>query len=285
MTNKTLTFLREIGWPGTSRLLTSYCVLVLDCTEQQLKGIYPLTMDESDESEVKWLVTQKHDRIPFEMSWVKTSFLLHSETHHLLYPQSRYPLTHLIDRQNIARHLWERIELFRRAICSFLSFIALSLFSRTHVHLYNQLFGPFHVDQEALKVHVKNFDAHFWWQFRKEYFQVELGEDNIQNSARTHETIRVYSDPETRGYHTATINKVETMLINDVLSSSISFRLSIVHHSNDSMCFQPAHFEPDGEDRRTMARYNWIRFFPQWRVCAQHHPIQFVGSEQMWPLN
>ena len=147
------------------------------------------------------------------MSRVKTSFVLHSKRHRHLYPKSRYPLTHLIDRQNVARHCRGQNKKLRRALYSFLCFLAFTLFAcgffRTHVHLFNQLLGPFDVDQTTLAIHVNNYDQNaLWWSLRKEYFQVELGEDNIRNPESSAETIRRYSDSETRRNHVATYKRV-----------------------------------------------------------------------------
>ena len=147
------------------------------------------------------------------MSRVKTSFALHSETNRRLYPASRYPLTHCIDRQNVAKQCLEHSMFLPRAIHSFLWSLASALIVcaifRSHVYLYNEFFGPFHVDREALAVHVKNYDQHFRWALRKEYFQVELGAGNIQNPASHYETIRRYSDPKTRRDHIATFKTVD----------------------------------------------------------------------------
>ena len=147
------------------------------------------------------------------MNWTKTSFVLHSTKHRLLYPASRFPLTHCVDRQNLLRRCPRQPTFLRRGIGLFLSCLALTLFVcaffRTHVYLYNQLFGPFHVDRQALASNVKSYDEKHWWSWRKEYFQVELGEGNIQNPSSSHETIRRYSNPRTRRHHVATFKRVD----------------------------------------------------------------------------
>ena len=146
------------------------------------------------------------------MSGVKTSFVLHSKRHRQLYPESRYPLTHLVDRQTVARRCLHQATFLRRGIYSLVSSLALTLFVcgffRTHVYLYNQLLGPFHVDRKALAIHVHNYDQNAWLPWRKEYFQVELDEDNIQNPASSVDTIRRFSDPRSRQRHVATYKRV-----------------------------------------------------------------------------
>lgn len=122
-----------------------------------------------------------------------------------MYPTSRYPLTHCIDRQNVARQCLEH-SMFLWSLTSTL--IVCAVF-RTHVYLYNEFVGPFHVDREALAIHVNNYDQHFRWALRKEYFQVESSEGNIQNLASSAETIRRFSDPRTRQNHIATFKRVD----------------------------------------------------------------------------
>lgn len=153
-------------------------------------------------------------RVEFDvgMSAVRTSFVLHSKRNRLLYPESQYPLTHFLDRQNVARRCPHQSTFLRRAIYAIVGFLGLTLFVcgffRTHVYLYNQFRGPFHVDRKALAVQVNNFHQNAWLPWRKEYFQVELGEDNIQNPASSAETIRRFSDPWARQRHTATYKRV-----------------------------------------------------------------------------
>lgn len=163
------------------------------------------------------LDTNSRHRIIFDMSRVKTSFVLHSETHRRLYPASQFPLTHFVDRQNVARQCFERRSFLRPAFYWFLSCFVFTLFVcaffRTHLYLYNEFSGPFHVNHEALEGHVTNYNKHSWCQFRREYFQVELGGDNIRNPASSAETIRVVSDPETRRNHIATFEKVYRLSI------------------------------------------------------------------------
>ena len=158
-------------------------------------------------------LTYSQHQIRFSMSRVKTLFVLHSKRYRRLYPARRYPLTHLVDRQNVAWHCRGQSKKLRHVIYPFLLFLGfalfVSVFMRTHVYLYNQLLGPFHADQEVLAIHVNNYDQQApWWSLREEYFQVELGKEKIWNSNSSDETIRTFSDPETRQHHTATFKRV-----------------------------------------------------------------------------
>ena len=224
--------------------------------------------------------TTKTDRIEFclVMSGVKTSFVLHSKRHRQLYPESRYPLTHVVDRQTVAQRCLHQATFRRRGIYSFMSRLsALTLFVcgffRTHVYLYNQLLGPFHVDQKALATHVNNYDQNAWLPWRKEYFQVELGEDNIRNPVerRGHDPTLLRSSVAAASHRDLqesfqTLDVRQTAHANsDVFPSSIPVWLSIVHHLDASMCCQTACF----------GIRHWLSI--EWIEKAEY--VQFINEE------
>ena len=82
----------------------------------------------------------------------ETSLILHSKKHRHLYPASTFPLTHLADRQNLARHSLRQsaslysARLFFRWLLGLILLNCLSF--QNHLHVYNYSSGPFHVNRE-----------------------------------------------------------------------------------------------------------------------------------------
>ncbi|UJR12521.1 hypothetical protein I4U23_016696 [Adineta vaga] len=72
--------------------------------------------------------------------------------------------------------------------CIFLPF----LISRFPIEIYNQLNGPFHLNLDQFTSHLIHFNQHEYdeislqigsWPFQQEYFQIELGEDQIDQDS------------------------------------------------------------------------------------------------------
>ncbi|CAF3482730.1 unnamed protein product [Rotaria sp. Silwood1] len=143
----------------------------------------------------------------------QTSFYLHSNKNRQLYPPSKYPLIYLIDCQSIERRLLNQPRYVKHFLYSFaflITFILISvIFFQGHIYAYNSFFGPFHLNLEDFIKHVETYQNNQSWFWKKEYIQVELGENNIQNPLTKYETIRVYSDPRTRRNHIATFKRVK----------------------------------------------------------------------------
>jgi hypothetical protein len=142
-----------------------------------------------------------------------TSFYLHSNKNRRLYPSNKYPLTHLIDHQNIGHRLSKQptyVKHFKYTFLLLLSFILICVTCfQTHIYAYNSFFGPFHLNLNQFIKHVKNYEHGQSWFKRIEYIQIEIGENNIQNPIDTYHTIRRYSNPRTRQDHIATYKKVK----------------------------------------------------------------------------
>lgn len=143
----------------------------------------------------------------------RSSFYLHSSKNCRLYLPNRYPLTHLIDNQNIQQRLAKQstyVKHFKYPLIFLLTFVLINtVFFQTHIYLYNSLYGPFHRNLDEFIEDVKNYQngqSQFW---KKEYIQIELDENNIQNSANKYDSIKKYSDSLTQGYHIATYKKAK----------------------------------------------------------------------------
>ncbi|UJR29241.1 hypothetical protein I4U23_010455 [Adineta vaga] len=144
----------------------------------------------------------------------KTSFYLHSKTNRRLYPPNKYPLTHLLDYQTVAKR-WSKqlvyVKHFKYTFILLLLFILFStIFFQLHIYAYNSFFGPFHLNLNDFTKYVENYKNGQSWFKRIEYIQVELGENNIRNPLNAYETIRRYSDPITRRHYVGTYKKVKT---------------------------------------------------------------------------
>ncbi|CAF4168797.1 unnamed protein product, partial [Adineta steineri] len=112
-----------------------------------------------------------------------------------------------------------------------------AFFFQLQVQVYNATFGPFHFNQKQFVEYVDQYqnDQSFLPQFgRIEYIQVELNEDNIQNSINKYDTIRRYSNPRTRDNHIATYKRITHPSIYVKLPTSSQKRFH-VHH--------PIHFQ------------------------------------------
>ncbi|CAF1270978.1 unnamed protein product [Adineta steineri] len=174
-------------------------------------------------------------------STIQESFYLHSFRNRRLYPISDYPITHSLDRLNIRRRLLKQriyIEHFLYAFIFLLLWTAIgAFFFQLHVQVYNVVFGPFHFNQKQFVQYVNQYKSEqsFFSQFgRIEYIQVELNEDNIQNSISKYDTIRRYSNPRTRDNHIATYKKIKHPKIYVKLPTN-SQKYFHVHH--------PIHFQ------------------------------------------
>ncbi|CAF2710007.1 unnamed protein product [Rotaria sp. Silwood2] len=144
----------------------------------------------------------------------QSSFYLHSNKNRQLYPSSKYPLTHLIDRHSIEHRLLKQpkyVKHFQYSFAFLIIFILIIvLFFRGHIYFYNSFLGPFHLNLDEFVKHVETYHQNNQsWFWKKEYIQVELGENNIQNPLNTYETIRYYSDPRTRRNHIATFKHLK----------------------------------------------------------------------------
>ncbi|CAF1228873.1 unnamed protein product [Rotaria sordida] len=120
-----------------------------------------------------------------------------------------------MDRLHIEHCLLKQPSYFRHIIYSFILLLISTLigtiFFQLHIQVFNSIFGPFHLNLEQFIQHVNNFksqqsSSRFW---KIEYIQVELNENNIQQSFNTYDIIRQYSDPVTRQYSIATYKKVQ----------------------------------------------------------------------------
>jgi hypothetical protein len=147
---------------------------------------------------------------------IQTSFCLHSFHNRRLYPISDYPLTHLLDRLNTDRRIKKLSSYAEHFIYAFVLLLLCisigAIFFRLHIQVYNTIFGPFHFNQEQFVEYINKYDKdqsflpRLW---HIEYVQVELNENNIQNPLSTYDTIRQYSDPETRRNHIATYKRIQ----------------------------------------------------------------------------
>lgn len=128
-------------------------------------------------------------------------FNLHSRVNRQLYKPDKYPLIHFIDQQNdLTRYQKQRksLKYFSNSlIILFLWFVFIVFFFDYHIRLYNAVFGPFHLTSSEFVEEVKNF-RHKSWTYRKEYLQIEIGEDNLINPKNPSEIIRYYSNPRQR---------------------------------------------------------------------------------------
>ena len=143
----------------------------------------------------------------------KVKFYLYSPNNRNLYPSSTYPLTHLLYRHNVRQHFLHQSNYVNHFKYSFalviIFFLISTIFFQAHIVIYNYLFGPFHLNLNEFIKHVEIYENNQTWFSRKEYIQVELGENNIQNPISTYHIIRSYSDPRTRRHHIATFKKLK----------------------------------------------------------------------------
>lgn len=145
-----------------------------------------------------------------------TKVYLQSSRNRKLYPKLHYPITHLLDefnRQRLRLKADRNIPRFKYSliILSIGLFVGI-VFFQLHIRIYNSTFGPFHVNLNDFIHHVNAFQKNFSYTSflgRKEYFQVELGENNVLNSLDKYSTIRQYFDPVTRRYHIATYKRIK----------------------------------------------------------------------------
>ena len=102
-------------------------------------------------------------------------------------------------------------------LCAIL-FVLLVFFLSTspHISWVNAVKGPYHLNSQGFKKHLENFkNGDQLWLERREYVQVEIGENNIQNPASSFETIRCYTNPVTRrpNQHIATFKTLKNSRI------------------------------------------------------------------------
>jgi len=147
----------------------------------------------------------------------QTSFYLNLNKNRRLYPPIKYPLTHLLDYQNIQQRLLKQptyVKHFKYTFLLLLLFILITtIFFRIHIYVYNSFFGPFHQNLDEFIEHIDDFENGQSWFKRIEYIQLELGENNIQNPMNSYDNIKRYSDPFTRRNHIATYKKVKNTYI------------------------------------------------------------------------
>ncbi|CAF0838252.1 unnamed protein product [Adineta steineri] len=174
-------------------------------------------------------------------STTQDPFYLYSSQNRRLYPISDYPITHLLDRINIHCRMLKQPIYIKRFLYAFIFLLLWTLFDtfffRLHAKIYNATFGPFHFNQKQFVEYVNQYknDQSFLPQFgRIEYIQVELNEDNIQNSIGKYDTIRRYSNPRTRDNHIATYKKITHPSIYVKLPTNSQKRFHL-HH--------PIHFQ------------------------------------------
>ena len=140
-------------------------------------------------------------------------FYLYSKENRRLYPPSTYPLAHLLYRLSIRRRFLQQPNYVRHFKYSFvlavILFLICTIFFQVHILIYNSLFGPFHLNLDEFTEHVEIYKNNQAWLWRKEYIQVELGENNIQSPASTYQTIRKFSDPQSRRNHIATFKNLK----------------------------------------------------------------------------
>lgn len=151
--------------------------------------------------------------ISFQMESRSILFYLHSNKNRRLYPSIKYPITHLIDSQTIQQRLLKQpiyVKHFKYTFFLLLLFSLIStIFFRVHIYVYNSFLGPFHHNLDEFIQHIQNFENGQSWFKKIEFIQIELGENNIQNSINTQNIIRKYSDPYTRRNHIATYKKAK----------------------------------------------------------------------------
>ncbi|CAF0912905.1 unnamed protein product [Adineta steineri] len=174
-------------------------------------------------------------------STTQKSFYLHSSQNRSKYPISDYPITHLLDRINIHCRMLKQPTYIKRFLYAFIFLLLWALFDafffQLQVQVYNAIFGPFHFNQKQFVEYVNQYknDQSYLPQFgRIEYIQVELNEDNIQNSISKYDTIRRYSNPRTRDNHIATYKKITHPSIYVKLPTTSQKRFHL-HH--------PIHFQ------------------------------------------
>ena len=152
--------------------------------------------------------TQSRKVLPMKFTW----FYLHSYRNVRRYPLMKYPLTHSMNDQSLDYIVSKQsiyVKHFRLTFLLLFVFLFITmLFFRVHIYLYNSFFGPFHLNLNQFIQHVKYFPNDQSWFKRIEFIQIELGEENILNPVDTYETIRKYSDPDTRRHHIATYKRV-----------------------------------------------------------------------------
>ncbi|CAF0793165.1 unnamed protein product [Adineta steineri] len=149
-------------------------------------------------------------------STTQKSFYLHSSQNRRLYPVSDYPITHLLHRRNIHHRRLEQ-PIYKKnfhGTFNFLVFwtLAGAFFFQFHVQVYNAMFGPSHFTQKQFVKYVNQFknSQSFLSKFGGiKYIQVELNEDNIQNSISQYDTIRQFSDSQIRDDHIATFKRIK----------------------------------------------------------------------------
>lgn len=140
-------------------------------------------------------------------------FYLHSKINRHRYPSSKYPLTHLLDHQSIERRRLKHVEYFKNGRFSLVGLMMFTLISaiifQWSNYVYNVFYGPFHVNLEQFIEHVTIYKDDSSWFWRKEYFQTELGEDNIQNQVPKYESSQKNSDLRAAQKHIATFKNLK----------------------------------------------------------------------------
>uniref|UniRef100_A0AC34FBN2 RING-type domain-containing protein n=1 Tax=Panagrolaimus sp. ES5 TaxID=591445 RepID=A0AC34FBN2_9BILA len=133
-------------------------------------------------------------------------FYLKSKENRRLYPPNEYPIIHSIYRQTVQDE-FKKIENFNGILI--ILFCSLLFMYQTPFYMLNVFHGPQHLTLKEFSQHVRDYE---YGQNKFEYIQVELGENNIETPSSSYETIRQYSNPETRkpNEHIATFKYLKT---------------------------------------------------------------------------
>ncbi|CAF1299241.1 unnamed protein product [Rotaria magnacalcarata] len=144
-----------------------------------------------------------------------TMIYLHSYRNRRLYPRSHYPMTHRLDEFNRLRLRLKGSINVHHFKCSSIIFLAVVLigmiFFQLHIRIYNSIFGPFHFNLIDFAQHVNTYQNNYsYLSFlgRKEYIQLELGENMFLDPISKYTIIKQYFDRITRNYHIATYKRL-----------------------------------------------------------------------------
>lgn len=143
-----------------------------------------------------------------------TGIYLQSTRNRQLYSKLYYRFTHFFDefnRQRLRLKGSKDVHHFKYSSFVFLSMLIGTVFFQLHIPIFNSMFGPFHFNLGDFIQHVNTykegstFISLLW---RKEYIQVELGENSILNALDRYSIIQQYSDLSTRRDHIATYRRL-----------------------------------------------------------------------------
>ncbi|CAF2115355.1 unnamed protein product [Rotaria magnacalcarata] len=85
------------------------------------------------------------------------------------------------------------------------------IFFQLHIRIYNSIFGPFHFNLIDFAQHVNAYQNNYSYVSllgRKEYVQLELGENMFLDPISKYAIIKQYFDRITRNYHIATYKRI-----------------------------------------------------------------------------